>query len=69
MEIGHTFTIEPIITLGRNRILQWNDGWTLATTDGKPCAQFEHTLLIVDQGVEVLTAKLVDSPKFFWEFD
>ncbi len=58
---GMTFTIEPMINGGswRHRVLR--DGWTAVTTDGKPSAQFEHTLAIVGDGIEVLTA-LPDDP-------
>lgn len=34
----------------------WNDGWTAVTADGSRTAQYEHTLLVTDDGVEVLTA-------------
>jgi methionyl aminopeptidase len=50
------FTIEPMLTLGEPDVLQWSDGWTIATLDGSPSAQFEHTVLVTDTGVEVLTA-------------
>ncbi|KAK9148004.1 hypothetical protein Scep_006761 [Stephania cephalantha] len=43
----------------------WPDGWTAATADGKRSAQFEHTLLVTETGVEVLTARLPTSPKMF----
>ena len=49
------FTIEPMLTLGRPDVAQWDDGWTIATLDGLPSAQFEHTVLVTDDGVEVLT--------------
>lgn len=67
MEVGHTFTIEPMICLGSPRPVSWPDGWTAATADGLPSAQFEHTLLIVEGGVEELTGKLPSSPKYSWE--
>lgn len=67
MEPGHTFTIEPMICLGTNKVVTWPDGWTAATADGKPTAQFEHTLLITETGVEELTGKLSSSPKYAWE--
>jgi methionyl aminopeptidase len=53
---GMTFTIEPMINGGtwRHRVLR--DGWTAVTTDGKPSAQFEHTIAIVGDGIEILTA-------------
>ncbi len=50
-----TFTIEPMITVGSPRHVMWSDGWTAATADGKRTAQFEHTLLVTDDGAEVLT--------------
>jgi methionyl aminopeptidase len=67
MREGHIFTIEPMISSGKSKSLHWPDQWTAATADGKPSAQFEHTLLITRDGVEELTAKLPTSPKFPWE--
>jgi methionyl aminopeptidase len=58
---GMTFTIEPMINRGDWRCQILKDGWTAITRDGKPSAQFEHTLAIVGDGVEVLTA-LEDDP-------
>lgn len=59
---GMCFTIEPMINLGSWRDRTWPDSWTSATTDGALSAQFEHTLLVTDDGVEVLTARKPDSP-------
>lgn len=59
MEHGMTFTIEPMIALGKGGHLMWDDGWTAVTADGRRTAQFEHTLLVTPTGVEVLT--LVES--------
>lgn len=59
---GMTFTIEPMISLGTFRDKTWPDDWTSATQDGSRTAQFEHTLLVTDDGVEVLTARLPNSP-------
>jgi methionyl aminopeptidase len=56
MRPGMTFTIEPMITLGTWQHRSWDDGWTAVTADGKRTAQFEHTVLVTDDGVEVLTA-------------
>ena len=56
MEPGMTFTIEPMITMGSYRFTIWPDDWTAVTTDGLRTAQFEHTVLVTDDGVEVLTA-------------
>ena len=55
MRPGMTFTIEPMITLGDWRHRMWGDGWTAVTADWQRTAQFEHTLLVTDDGVEVLT--------------
>jgi methionyl aminopeptidase len=55
MEPGMIFTVEPMITLGTWRERVWDDGWTAVTTDGRRTAQFEHTLLVTDSGVDVLT--------------
>ncbi|TGJ87666.1 hypothetical protein E0Z10_g1094 [Xylaria hypoxylon] len=59
---GLTFTIEPILTLGKPQEQHWPDNWTNTTVDGKRTAQFEHTLLVTETGVEVLTARNEDSP-------
>jgi len=55
IEAGMTFTIEPMINLGDWRCCVLDDGWTAVTADGSLSAQFEHTLLVTDSGVEVLT--------------
>jgi methionyl aminopeptidase len=53
---GMTFTIEPMINAGKARCkVDRKDGWTARTIDGKLSAQFEHTLLITEDGVEALT--------------
>ncbi len=59
---GMTFTIEPMISLGSFRDKTWPDDWTSVTSDGSRTAQFEHTLLVTEDGVEVLTARFPDSP-------
>lgn len=59
---GMTFTIEPMICLGSYRDKTWPDDWTAVTADGSKSAQFEHTMLVTEDGVEVLTARLPDSP-------
>jgi methionyl aminopeptidase len=55
MEPGMTFTVEPMITVGSWREKMWANGWTAVTTDGRRCAQWEHTLVVTDDGSEVLT--------------
>ncbi|KAK9780716.1 putative Methionine aminopeptidase [Seiridium cardinale] len=59
---GMTFTIEPILALGKPEEVYWPDDWTNVTVDGKRSAQFEHTLLVTETGVEVLTAAKTNSP-------
>ena len=54
---GMTFTIEPMINAGiRTTIVDAHDKWTARTADGKPSAQWEHTVLITPTGYEILTA-------------
>ena len=56
MTPGMTFTIEPMITLsGKFDYDLWDDGWTAVTSDLSRTAQWEHTVLVTDTGVEVLT--------------
>ena len=55
LETGMTFTIEPMLTLGSIDYFIWDDTWTVVTRDGKPSAQFEHTVLVTESGSEILT--------------
>ncbi len=55
MRPGMTFTVEPMISLGSWQHRMWDDDWTAVTADGRRTAQFEHTLVVTDDGVEVLT--------------
>lgn len=55
MEPGMIFTIEPMISMGTGLHRIWDDDWTAVTADGSRTAQFEHTVLVTDDGVEVLT--------------
>ncbi|GMM50234.1 methionine aminopeptidase [Starmerella bacillaris] len=59
---GMVFTIEPMLCLGTYRDSRWPDNWTAVTKDGKYSAQFEHTLLVTETGVEVLTRRNKRSP-------
>lgn len=53
---GMTFTIEPMINAGvRDAVIDSKDGWVARTADGKASAQWEHTVLITEGGVEILT--------------
>lgn len=56
LQAGMTFTIEPMINAGvREAVIDRKDKWTARTADGKPSAQWEHTLLITPDGYEILT--------------
>ena len=52
---GMTFTIEPMLNLGTADWDMWDDGWTVVTRDRKRSAQFEHTILVTEDGSEILT--------------
>ena len=52
---GMVFTIEPMLTLGSQDWEMWDDDWTVVTKDRSYSAQFEHTMVVLDRGVEVLT--------------
>jgi len=54
---GMTFTIEPMINAGKPQTKLKKDGWTVETKDGRLSAQWEHTLAVTANGVEVLTAR------------
>jgi len=55
LEAGMVFTIEPMISMGTWRTRVWDDGWTAVTLDGRRSGQFEHTVLVTDDGCEILT--------------
>lgn len=59
---GMVFTIEPMLNLGTYKDITWPDNWTSSTQDGKPSAQFEHMMLVTEDGCEVLTARTANSP-------
>jgi methionyl aminopeptidase len=66
IEPGMTFTIEPMITAGSWRAQMWSDGWTAVTSDKSRTAQFEHTILITDDGPEILTTPSDSSKHPYW---
>ena len=55
MEVGMTFTIEPMLNLGTHKWDMWKDDWTVVTKDRKRSAQFEHTLVVTTEGAQILT--------------
>ncbi|MBI2780062.1 MAG: type I methionyl aminopeptidase [Gammaproteobacteria bacterium] len=60
LEPGMTFTIEPMINAGKRHVKLLPDGWTVVTKDRSLSAQWEHTVLVTDSGVEVLTKRPED---------
>ena len=65
MKEGMTFTIEPMFNeSSSHKVVHWPDGWTAVTTNGARSAQYEHTLLITSDGVEVLTERTKSSRPF-----
>jgi methionyl aminopeptidase len=57
LEPGMTFTIEPMINAGKRDVKRLPDGWTVVTKDHSLSAQWEHTVLVTETGVEVLTLR------------
>ena len=55
MEVGMTFTIEPMINAGKRQVKVLGDGWTVVTKDHSLSAQWEHTVYLGEQGCEILT--------------
>lgn len=61
LEPGMTFTIEPMINAGKRNVRLLPDGWTVVTKDHSLSAQWEHTILVTEQGYEVLTKRSDES--------
>ncbi|MCA9671308.1 MAG: type I methionyl aminopeptidase [Myxococcales bacterium] len=59
---GMVFTIEPMINLGRWKTRILDDGWTAITVDRKLSAQWEHTIAVTDEGIEILTLGASETP-------
>lgn len=57
MKPGMVFTVEPAISEGTHEIVILEDGWTALTEDDSRSAQFEHTILITQEGIEILTSR------------
>ena len=55
LKSGMTLTVEPMVNAGKRHVRLLPDGWTVVTKDHKLSAQWEHTILITDDGFEVLT--------------
>jgi methionyl aminopeptidase len=57
LEPGMVFTIEPMLNAGKRHVKLLADGWTVVTKDHSLSAQWEHMVLVTDDGVEVLTLR------------
>ena len=57
---GMVICIEPMLTFGERYIYMEDDGWTIKTDDGLPAAHYEHTVLVTEDGYEILTPRLED---------
>ncbi|MBI1421976.1 MAG: type I methionyl aminopeptidase [Gammaproteobacteria bacterium] len=57
LEPGMTFTIEPMVNVGKRHVKLMKDGWTVVTKDRTLSAQWEHTVLVTHNGFEVLTRR------------
>ena len=55
-----TFTVEPMINAGKRQVRLLSDGWTVVTKDRALSAQWEHTILVTENGYEVLTLSAAD---------
>jgi methionyl aminopeptidase len=55
LEPGMTLALEPMVNMGSYEVVTLDDRWTVVTRDGKPSAHFEHTILITEDGPEILT--------------
>lgn len=55
LQVGHAFTVEPMLVLGSPEVVTLDDDWTVVTRDGGLSAQWEHTVLMTEDGPEVLT--------------
>ncbi len=55
IEVGHVFTVEPMINVGKPHTKTLADGWTAVTRDGSLSAQWEHTVVKTKDGIEILT--------------
>lgn len=64
LQEGMIFTIEPMINLGTRHNKMLSDGWTVVTKDRKASAQWEHTMLVTSNGVEILTKRKEEEK--FW---
>ncbi len=63
LHTGNVIAVEPMLNLGTASIYQLDDGWTIKTLDARNSAHFEHTVLVTDDGYEILTRRDVELDK------
>ena len=61
LEVGMVLAIEPMLTLGSPNIVVNEDGWTIESEDYSPSAHFEHTVVVTEDGYEILTGELIEN--------
>jgi methionyl aminopeptidase len=61
LQAGMAFTIEPMVNAGDYRIRSMKDGWTVKTKDRSLSAQYEHTIVVIDNGCEIMTLRKDDT--------
>ena len=57
LRVGMTLAIEPMVTMGNYKVRILKDDWTTITVDGSPSAHYEHTIVITEEGYEILTTE------------
>ena len=57
LKTGMTIAVEPMLTSGKRYVRVLSDDWTIVTQDRKPSAHFEHTIVVTDDGYEILTGE------------
>ncbi len=60
LQQGMTFTVEPMVNAGKRHVRLLPDGWTVVTKDHSLSAQWEHTCLVTETGVDILTLGAAD---------
>jgi methionyl aminopeptidase len=55
LKAGMTLAIEPMVNAGRAAVRVESDKWTVVTKDGLPSAHFEHTVVVTEDGMEILS--------------
>ena len=57
IKVGECLCIEPMVTLGKHKVKQLRDGWTVVTADGKPAAHFEKQVAVTSEGMVIITTE------------